>query len=232
MINLQEQISLFKNVIGSQLKNKVECIAIGGSAMMFYGAKNSTKDVDLVFLKKEDLDAVKNILYDSGFDERKNIKGIFREDEAAGKPVMMEGKETRFDLFLNEVIGFRVHEKTIERLKELHEFGNFLVKTASPEDILMMKGCTEREKDRDDAAELIKKFNIDWNIILDEASSQTKIGLAAFPLLIYDFLTELKENYEVDVPKSITKQLLIIAEKRIEELKEKGKLIRVTKYKN
>ena len=230
MINLQEQIGLFK-IIGSQLKNKVECIAIGGSAMMFYGAKSTTKDVDLVFLKEEDLIEVKRILYNSGFDERKNIKGIFRES-TEGKPVMMDGKDTRFDLFLNEVIGFKIHEETLKRIKEIHEFGNFVVKTASPEDILMMKGCTERERDRDDAAELIKKFNINWSIILDEASNQTKIGIAAFPLLIYDFLTELKENYKVDVPKNITKRLLIIAEKRMQELKKKDQLIKVTKYKN
>ena len=232
MINLQEQISLFKNVIGSQLKNKVECIAIGGSAMMFYGAKNATKDVDLVFLKEKDLIEVKKILYNSGFDERKNIKGIFRKDETAGKPVMMDGKETRFDLFLNEVIGFKIHEKTIERLKESHEFGNFLVKTASPEDILMMKACTEREKDRDDAAELIRKFNINWNIILDETPKQTKIGIAAFPILLYDFLAELRDNFKVDIPKDVTKKLLVIAEKRLEELKKKGQLIKITKYKN
>ena len=231
MINLQEQISLFK-IIGGQLKNRVECIAIGGSAMMFYGAKLTTKDVDLVFLKKEDLEAVKNILVNSGFDERKNIKGIFREDEIEGKPVIMDGKGTRFDLFLKEVIGFKVHEKILERVKEIHEFGNFLVKTASPEDILMMKGCTEREKDRDDAAELIRKFNINWNVILDETSKQTKIGIAAFPILLYDFLTELRDNFKVDVPKNITKELLVIAEKRLEELKKKDQLIKVTKYKN
>src|SRR3989344_6646332 len=217
MINLQEQIGLFR-IIGSQLKGKIECIAIGGSAMMFYGAKNATKDVDLVFSRKEELDAVKKILYNSGFNERKNIKGIFR-DENAGKPVMMDGKDTRFDLFLNEVIGFRIHKGTIERIREIHNFGNLIVKTASPEDILMMKGCTERERDRDDAAELIKKVNINWNIILDESSRQTKIGIAAFPILLYDFLTELKENYKIDVP-----------EKRIEELRKKDKLIRVTKY--
>jgi len=231
MINLEEQIGLFK-IIGGQLKNKVESIAIGGSAMMFYGAKNATKDVDLVFSKKEDLDDVKNILYNSGFDERKNIKGIFREDESAGKPVMMDGKDTRFDLFLNEVIGFKIHKDTIERIKEIHEFGNLVVKTASPEDILMMKGCTERERDRDDAAELVRRFNIDWNIVISEASKQTKIGIAAFPLLIYDFLTELKENFKVDIPKSVVKELIAIAGKRIEELKKQDKLIKVTKYKN
>lgn len=230
MINLEEQIELFK-IIGSQLENKVECIAIGGSAMMFYGAKNATKDVDLVFSKKEDLDAVKNILYNSGFDERKNIKGIFREDDAAGKPAMMDGKDTRFDLFLNEVIGYKIHEDVIKRLKEIHEFGNFIIKTASPEDILMMKGCTERERDRDDAAELIRIFNIDWSIITSESSKQTKIGIAAFPLLLCDFLTELRDKFKVDIPKDITKELLIIAEKRIEELKKKGRLIKVTKYK-
>ena len=230
MINLQEQISLFK-IIGGQLKNKVECIAIGGSAMMFYGAKSTTKDVDLVFLEKYGLEAVKKVLFDSGFDERKNIKGIFREDEEVSKPVMMDGTSTRFDLFLNEVIGFKIHEKTLDRLKEVHEFGNFKVKTASPEDILMMKACTEREKDRDDAAELVRKFNINWDIILDESSKQTKIGIAAFPIMLYDFLTELKENYKVDISKRVIKELVIIAEKRIEELKKKDKLIKVTKYK-
>lgn len=232
MINLEEQISLFKNVIGAQLKRKVECIAIGGSAMLFYQAKNSTKDVDLVFLKKDDLEAVKEILYKSGFNERKNIKGIFREDEDASKPIMMESPETRFDLFLNEVIGFKIHEATIERLREIHEFGSFIVKTASPEDILMMKGCTERARDRDDAAELIKKFNINWSVIINETSAQTKIGMAAFPLLLYDFLTELKENYKIDVPKEITKELLVIAEKEFKELKKKDQLIKVTKYKS
>jgi len=230
MINLQEQIGLFK-IIGSQLKNKVECIAIGGSAMMFYGAKNATKDVDMVFSKKEDLEDVKNILYKSGFDERNNIKGIFREDETAGKPTMMDGKDTRFDLFLNEVIGFQIHKDTIERIKEVHDFGNFTVKTASPEDILMMKACTERERDRDDAAELVRKFNIDWNAVINESSKQTKIGIAAFPVLLYDFLTELRENFNVDIPKNITKELLLIAEKRLEELKKQDKLIKVTKYK-
>ena len=230
MINIEEQISLFK-IIGNQLKAKVECIAIGGSAMMFYAAKNATKDVDLVFLKKEDLESVKEILFKSGFDERKNIKGVFREDEDSSKPVMMDGKDTRFDLFLNEVIGFKINQSVIERIREVHEFGNFVVKTASPEDILMMKGCTERARDRDDAAELIKKFNINWNIIISETSNQTKIGVVAFPLLIYDFLAELRENYKIDVPKEITKELLLIAEKQFKELKKKNSLIKVTKYK-
>ena len=230
MINLDEQINFFK-LLGTKLESKIECIAIGGSAMMFYGAKLITKDIDLVFLKKDDIQSVKKALYDSGFDERINIKKIFREEEEIIKPILMDGKEVRFDLFLNEVIGFKIHDKSIERLREIHEFGNLIVKTACPEDILMMKGCTEREKDRDDAAELIKKFNINWDIIKNETLIQTKIGVAAFPLLLYDFLTELKDNYKVDVPKDILKHLIEVAEKIIKELKKKDSLVKVTKYK-
>ena len=52
MINITDQNELF-NLIGAKLDEKVECLAIGGSAMMFYGAKTETKDVDLVFLDKK-----------------------------------------------------------------------------------------------------------------------------------------------------------------------------------
>ena len=54
MINFEQQLELFK-FIGNNLEEEVECLVIGGSAMMFYGAKTETKDVDLVFMKKSDL---------------------------------------------------------------------------------------------------------------------------------------------------------------------------------
>ena len=40
-----------------------------------------------------------------------------------------------------------------------------------------------------------------------------------------------RNNYKIDVPKDITKELLAIAEKQFKELKKKGQLIKVTKYK-
>ena len=52
MINITEQNELF-NLIGTKLDEKVECLAIGGSAMMFYGAKTETKDV--VEVDKDDI---------------------------------------------------------------------------------------------------------------------------------------------------------------------------------
>src|SRR3989339_589388 len=113
MINITGQNELF-NLLGAKLDEKAECLAIGGSAMMFYGAKTETKDVDLVFLDSKSFNLVKKALYEIGFDEKKMIKPIFAHyDIAEDKPIMMEGRETRFDLFLNEVIGFKISSSII-----------------------------------------------------------------------------------------------------------------------
>lgn len=232
MINLDEQLELFK-LIGRELDERVECLAIGGSAMMFYGAKETTKDVDLVFMDKKGFEKVKKALHDIGFDEKKNIVRIFKHyDIAEKKPIMMEGRDTRFDLFLKEVISFEISPTILERVKEIHEFENLIIKTISPEDIILLKCATERKKDRDDAAELIKRFKIDWDIVIKESIHQTEIGGDVFPAFLFEFLIELKEDFKVDVPKEVIRKLMKIAEKIMIEKIKSGKHIKVTKFKH
>ena len=48
MIGIKEQNELF-SLLGERLKKKVTCYVIGGSAMLYYGMKDVTKDIDLVF---------------------------------------------------------------------------------------------------------------------------------------------------------------------------------------
>ena len=227
MINITDQNELF-NLIGAKLDEKVECLAIGGSAMMFYGAKTETKDVDLVFLDKKSFNLAKKALYDIGFNEKKNINPIFAHyDIAKDKPVMMEGRDTRFDLFLNEVIGFKISSSIVDRVKEVHEFGNLIIKTISPEDIISLKCATEREKDRNDAASLIEKFNIDWEVIIKESILQTEIGGDVFPVFLFDFLSELKEEFKAEIPNDIIKKIRKIGEKMMIEKLKSGKTVKV-----
>jgi len=72
MVKINEQTQLFE-IIGAELEEKIECYVIGGSAMMFYGAKEDTKDVDLVFLKNKDLEKVKEILKKISFKDKKEL---------------------------------------------------------------------------------------------------------------------------------------------------------------
>lgn len=214
MITFKEQLELFK-IIGEVLKERAECVAIGGSAMMFHGTKDKTKDVDLVFLKEKDRNEVKKALYSSGFDE-KIFKSIFAHYKIAKeKPIMMEGKDTRFDLFLKEIISFKMTDSILERIKEIHEFGKLIVKVIIPEDVILLKCATDREKDRIDAFNILKKFNINWEIIIQESINQTRNGKKIFPVFLYDFLLELKEDLKADVPDRVIKEIRKISEKEM-----------------
>ena len=131
MITFDEQSEFFR-LIGRELKQKVECYAIGGSAMMFYSAKAETKDVDLVFLNKKEMEMVKEALISMGFKPKKSLVKIFKRYEStSNKPIMMVKGNERFDLFLNEIITFKMTNSIIERVRETHEFNNLIVKKLS-----------------------------------------------------------------------------------------------------
>src|SRR3989344_2455800 len=165
--------------------------------MMFYGAKEDTKDVDLVFLKNKDLEKVKKILEKINFKDKKELVKIFRRyEDKKNRPIMMVGKEgERVDLFF---------------------------KVVSPEDIILLKCATEREKDRFDALSLIEKFNINWNVIIEEAVNQTRLESYLFPVYLYDFLEELKEDFKAEIPKEVLKEIRKISEDLlVKKLKKK-----------
>jgi len=220
LVDINKQIELFK-MIGNTLKGKTEALVIGGSAMLFYGLKKITKDIDLVFMSEGDFDDVEDVLRRSGYGEKSGIK-IFKHYEVIKKkPVMLEDKGVRFDLFLKDVICFEMTESILSRIREVHEFGNLVVRVVSPEDIILLKCATERKRDRDDAKEIIEKVGVDWNLIIQEVVNQTRKKGYIFSVFLYDFLMDLKEDLKVDVPKEVIKKVRTIGER--EMVKRLGK---------
>ena len=209
MVELKNQEDLFK-IIGDRLNNKIECFVIGGSAMMYYGAKDGTKDIDLVFIKEADRDAFVNVLIRMGYKEKNSILLYSKKRNA---PLLLEFDGSRFDLFLNTVVSFKLTQGVKERIKKIIEHKNLIIKVASPEDILLMKCATERAGDRLDAKGLIEKCKFDWGIIIDESTTQIEFGNRTYPLFLYGFLMELKEDLKVDLPGAILEKI----EKMIEE---------------
>ena len=213
MISLKEQEDLFK-AIGDQLKERTECLLIGGSAMMYYGVKETTKDIDLVFLEEEQRKSVINILLNLGYKTRE-IKTLYKRKENI--PILMEFKDSRLDIFLKKVISFNITSQVIERIKKVYEYNKFIIKIVSQEDIILMKCATERAGDRIDAKELINNYNIDWNVIINESLNQTKFKELLYPLSLYDFLKELKEDLKADIPNEILNKIEKIAENKLDE---------------
>ena len=182
--------------------------------MMYYGVKETTKDIDLVFLEEEQRKSVINILLNLGYKTRE-IKTLYKRKENI--PILMEFKDSRLDIFLKKVISFNITSQVIERIKKVYEYNKFIIKIVSQEDIILMKCATERAGDRIDAKELINNYNIDWNVIINESLNQTKFKELLYPLSLYDFLKELKEDLKADIPNEILNKIEKIAENKLDE---------------
>ncbi len=141
--------------------------------------------------------------------------------------------EARFDLFLDYLIYFRLTGTIISRIKEVHEFFNMVVKIVSPEDIILFKSMADRASDRVDASDIIRKLNVNWIQVLEEAELQTKNSEYFFSTFLYNFLIGLKEDFKADIPRDfmaklekITEKSLLEAKERLENLNENGRKIK------
>jgi len=177
MINTQDQQELLE-LIAQYLKEDIHCIAIGGTAMMFLGYKNATKDIDLVFQNNKDrkifIDAIKDLGY-----SQKSLEFIYDKKRAQdkNKPVVYSRGDERFDLFVGSVFGSKV-DFSSKDVTQRHDFiakKELIVYTLSKEDIILLKSVTNREKDLEDIEAIIKiEKSINWDYIIDKAILQRK----------------------------------------------------------
>ena len=219
MIGLEEHMELFK-LIGEGLKNAAECMAIGGSAMLFYGMKSATKDVDIVFFSEKELDSMIGVLKESGFSE----KLLERDKLKNGIPVVMHRGEERLDLFLNRVFHFTISQAMRERTRQKHEFKNLIIDVVSHEDVILLKSVTDRDGDRADVKNIIGKVSVNWDTIIQEARWQTENGNKAFSVYLFDFLEELFDS-GVQIPKEVLRKVRKISEEEMLKVLKSGEYV-------
>src|SRR3989344_5518700 len=107
------------------------------------------------------------------------------------------------------------------RANQTHEFGgNLLIKIADPSDILIMKSVTGRAKDNEDIISIINNNKLNWNVILDEAKEQVKLGNKRAIMGLGEKLEKLINQNAISVPKSVTDALWKLFK---EQVKKKSK---------
>ena len=197
MITHDFQLNLFNN-IASRLSKKVECWAFGGTAMMFYGYKNETKDIDLLFENEGDRQIFIKAIKDMGFNES-NPFGIYIEKklENKGKPIMFKFEDVRFDLFCESIFKTKLSPKMSEDKFAVHEFGTpqmLIINVVRKEHIVFLKSVTDRTSDINDAASIVEKDkNFDWQYLVDEVLWQYNNGNDWALLDAEKMMKELKE---------------------------------------
>ena len=180
MITYNDQQVLF-NTIAQGLSKDVRCIAFGGTAMMYYGYKDETKDIDILFETSEERQEFIRVIMSMGFTEGSPFKKYIDEKlRDANRPLIYKRDAARFDLFVKQIF----HTVTSPKMKEdkfaRHEFKGkhtLTVDALRKEFIVMLKSVTERDKDFEDILTIIKKEkSFDWQYLVDEVLWQYQNG--------------------------------------------------------
>lgn len=219
MIDVQQQEAMLI-AIGKALPKKISVYAIGGTAMMFMGIKNSTLDIDFVFNKKNDREEFMDALRKLGAKDS-DVTLIYGLKN--NTPLMLEFSNCRFDMFMNKIITSTFSDTMKERSKQTHEFGNLIIKVANPHDIIIMKSVTSRAKDLEDIIAIVNKSQIDWNIIVEEAKEQVKLGNEVAIMGLGEKLEKLTNQKAISVPKTILDKIWKLFNKQVKEKAKKSK---------
>jgi hypothetical protein len=203
MMDIKQQEDMFL-AIGNTLQRKIEIYAIGGTAMMLRGLKNSTLDVDLVFNKKTDREEFMDALRKLGAKESDATLVYGLKNNT---PLMFTLNNCRFDLFMNKIITSNFSDSMKERSEHIHEFGNLIIRAATPSDILIMKSVTARDKDKDDIIAIINKTKPNWNVIIEEIKEQVRLGNEEAILGLGEKLEKLVNSKAINVPQGVSDKL-------------------------
>jgi len=203
MINIQNQNELFQ-LVADNLSEDVECIGFGGTAMMYYQFKDSTKDIDLLFITKKDRQIFIDSISKLGYREKRKLLSIYIDEKIMDKhaPLMyVRSDDQRFDLFAERVFQTQLTETMKKRTQQIRDFNGkkrLRIKILSPEDLFILKAVTSRPRDFADLITIIKNYTeFDWNSMIDETLHQTIIGDGWAKLDVEKNMLKLKEEFNI-----------------------------------
>jgi len=171
MISDFDEINKLFDKINRELGIKVNAYIIGGAALMTYGEKSYTKDIDIVFNSQAEFEAFRKTLHKLGFKTKIADKGYSKLEL---QHIYIKG-DMRFDIF-NSVVcqGLSLSDNMIKRAKPINKLTMLAIFVISLEDIFLFKSITEKEGDVEDSVNIVRKRAIDWDTILNEIQYQIK----------------------------------------------------------
>lgn len=170
---------------------------IGGLALINYGLKDATKDIDIVVRSTQELETVVSSLERLGYQPLKLnvVSKPYRKMETARILENVEG--FRWDIFHQQVCRALIFTDTMaSRAKTFYEERRLCAKMVSKEDIFLFKGITEREADKDDMR-LLAESGLDWTVIEKECLNQSALSGKVWECALLDSLGILREKYKI-----------------------------------
>ncbi len=203
--------------------NKIEIYMIGGGALIRYGVKETTKDLDLILENQIDFEILKDAFFDINFHEVADVTPAYKN--LCTSTIMERKNSPRIDIFIKKVCGGIILTESMKsRAKLEFEKNNFKIYILSPEDIFLFKAYSSREGDIIDCERIILKRKLNWEVIMGEYEKQQKNMDGFSGVVILDHLEILEMRTGIRIP-IIKKLIRICLENAILYLIKKPKTI-------
>ena len=178
--------------IDKHLKKTIDIYLIGGCAMSYYGIKDATKDIDVLFKNKYDCADFFNAAIELGYETTEQYFPPVIQMEATF--YVYKGDEIWIDLFVKNVMNkFELSPSIQKRAAKTNLSAKKLnVYCLDPHDIFLFKSITPRPRDENDLIVLLTRTSIDFSRIHEEIKTQSK----KFKGLTEAFNTKMKKLEE------------------------------------
>jgi hypothetical protein len=185
--------------VGDALASPVTLYLIGGAAMIKYGLKAATKDIDVLFSTHEEAEELIQALLNSGYHIIQINRLGTEYQEMLATQILENDDGFRWDIFHEYVCRkLRLSTGMIERSRVLFKTGLLTARIISKEDIFLFKTVTERDDDEADLL-LLARSKVDWELVLRECISQSREYLRC-EVDLSDRLDKLGASYGLETP--------------------------------
>ncbi len=188
--------------IGNKLPKNIRIYLIGGCAMSLKDLKPATKDVDVIFTSVKDLELFEEQLIALGY--KKEVKVDTTYQQLGAYSILRHPDKAGFDLFHKQVCNMlKLSDDMVKRSSKYKDFGKLELFLLSNEDIVLFKGITERPRDIDDIAAIIKDSvqkgrDFDWDALKSECKRQAEqLKIEGH---LYNRFNELFAKYQIQAP--------------------------------
>lgn len=185
--------------VGNTLIKPVNLYLLGGAAMIRYGLKAATKDIDVLFSTRKEADELVLVLEEAGYNKIE-VKRLTPEYKMMSATRILENADGfRWDIFHEYVCKkLRLSSGMIKRAKLLFKTGQLNVRIISKEDIFLLKSVTQRDDDEDDLL-VLARSGLNWEAILTECIAQSRHDMMC-EIDLYDKLDKLRTSYGLETP--------------------------------
>ncbi|MDH2900492.1 MAG: hypothetical protein PXY39_05930 [archaeon] len=205
---IEKELDKLEKTIDPQVKIYVA----GGYVMAYQELKAGTKDIDVIVETRYQAEILAKGLMATGYRLLPNGT-LTKEYHALGATAYENADGFRWEIFKKVVAnklalsaGMKTRSKVIRKGDKLQ------VSILSNEDIFLMKGVTDRDRDLEDIS-LLARSGVNYESVFKECLSQSDRTGKLWEIGLHDKCEELEEKYGVRVP--ITKKLQKIAEEKM-----------------